>query len=192
MSSSTPSTCSACGKSEGQMKLCSACKKAAYCSQQCQKNDWPKHKQSCKGKASSAAAAAAVSPSKGSGKDVEVLWEDQQRINLFGKLNLRSDELTKMASVLKEEIANLEDAATEAELAEADETELYVQVGEVFVINEGEMASGFVNKKLDAVKAELKKVNDEHEKAQEEMKSLKAALYAKFGDAINLETDPKA
>jgi prefoldin subunit 4 len=180
------SSCSNCGKKEEKLKLCSACKKTSYCSVDCQKAHWPKHKADCIKKPGSA-----VVPAEPA-KEAEVLWEDQQRINMFGRLNLKSDELQRMAATLKEEIANLEDAATEAELVEADEGELYVQIGEVFVAAEGEMASSYANKRLDAVKTELKKISEEYEKSQEEMKSLKAVLYAKFGDAINLETDPKA
>lgn len=41
--------CSTCNKSSlEKMKLCSKCKYAYYCSQECQKEDWPKHKEKCK------------------------------------------------------------------------------------------------------------------------------------------------
>lgn len=39
-------SCNACGKSAS--KQCSRCKKVHYCSLECQKNDWPAHKQYCK------------------------------------------------------------------------------------------------------------------------------------------------
>lgn len=41
--------CHACCKHlEGQMKRCTRCKSVWYCSQTCQKQDWPSHKGSCK------------------------------------------------------------------------------------------------------------------------------------------------
>jgi hypothetical protein len=42
--------CSGCGRTdyEGHLRACSACKKAAYCSQACQKAHWKVHKPECK------------------------------------------------------------------------------------------------------------------------------------------------
>jgi hypothetical protein len=42
--------CEACGKSDdgGGMQRCSRCKTARYCSKECQKAHWGKHKLSCK------------------------------------------------------------------------------------------------------------------------------------------------
>lgn len=40
-------TCSTCSKSEA-LKRCARCKKVSYCSAECQKADWQKHKEICK------------------------------------------------------------------------------------------------------------------------------------------------
>ena len=40
--------CEKCGKEAEKMKKCSACRLARYCSEECQREDWKKHKGSCK------------------------------------------------------------------------------------------------------------------------------------------------
>lgn len=40
-------TCVGCS-AVGQFKICSGCKSRYYCSEECQKADWPKHKEACK------------------------------------------------------------------------------------------------------------------------------------------------
>jgi len=45
--SGIPDKCFVCSK-EGKLKRCASCKIATYCSIDCQKKDWPTHKQICK------------------------------------------------------------------------------------------------------------------------------------------------
>ena len=40
--------CSYCGKGGAKLSSCSACRGAVYCSRECQKGHWPKHKGACK------------------------------------------------------------------------------------------------------------------------------------------------
>ncbi|KAF8878364.1 hypothetical protein CPB84DRAFT_1688354, partial [Gymnopilus junonius] len=40
--------CMTCGKdAQSDLKVCSGCKVAKYCSKQCQKEDWKNHKKEC-------------------------------------------------------------------------------------------------------------------------------------------------
>ncbi|TFK74173.1 hypothetical protein BDN72DRAFT_103167 [Pluteus cervinus] len=51
-SKSKQAECAACRKTAGETKLlvCSRCKKVSYCSQDCQKGDWKRHKAQCNAK----------------------------------------------------------------------------------------------------------------------------------------------
>ena len=40
--------CEKCGKEAEKMKKCSVCKLVRYCSEECQLEDWKKHKKKCK------------------------------------------------------------------------------------------------------------------------------------------------
>ena len=40
--------CANCAKEGAKMLTCSVCKKTAYCSRECQKEDWQFHKRTCK------------------------------------------------------------------------------------------------------------------------------------------------
>ncbi|KAG9052373.1 hypothetical protein FS842_009975, partial [Serendipita sp. 407] len=53
--------------------------------------------------------------------DVEVNWEDQQRINTFSKLNTRVQNLTAELETAKREKEALDDISTELELADEDQ-----------------------------------------------------------------------
>lgn len=44
------STCSVCKEISNSTKMCSVCKNSRYCSKECQKQDWKKHKVICKPK----------------------------------------------------------------------------------------------------------------------------------------------
>lgn len=41
-------TCNSCKKQGEQFQRCGRCKKVYYCGKDCQKNDWPTHKETCK------------------------------------------------------------------------------------------------------------------------------------------------
>lgn len=42
------SVCCVCGLRNTKLKCCEACKSVLYCSEECQKKDWPDHKKMCK------------------------------------------------------------------------------------------------------------------------------------------------
>jgi len=124
---------------------------------------------------------------KGDGVETEVTWEDQQNINLFGRLNNKFHELEDEIKAKKDMADNLEDASNELILA--DEEEVRYQIGEVF----SHMPKDEVEERLETLKEEntqeLEKLTKEKEQVLAQMADLKKILYGKFKDSINLEED---
>ena len=54
--------CDACGKTVAELKRCSRCRAAAYCSTACQRTAWPRHKDHCRRAPKAAPAPAAPAP----------------------------------------------------------------------------------------------------------------------------------
>merc|ERR1711893_481455 len=126
---------------------------------------------------------------KGDDKEIHILLEDQQKINQFARLNNRLEELKDDMKSKKTEIQTLEDAGTDMMMLEDDDEKIPYQIGEVFV----EMTQDEVQETLDKTKenleAEVTKLEGQAEELKAQMSNLKTHLYAKFGNAINLEAD---
>ncbi|GAA5859834.1 hypothetical protein JCM8547_004347 [Rhodosporidiobolus lusitaniae] len=123
---------------------------------------------------------------------------DQDRINRFSRLNARVDEVDDELEVNRKQREDLEEVEGDVELAEMEGEE---------DDEDGEGEGGKIMYKLDstflhlppsevlehiqAQLAKLRKEGEELEKekdaCEKEMEGLKKELYAKFGNAINLE-----
>ena len=115
----------------------------------------------------------------------DVTWEDQQRINLFGRLNGRKYEVAGEIKGLTELQENLVDASDEAMIA--DDEEMCYVMGEGFTV----IDSDAVGERLEAFQAKneakLEKLQEERDAIETKMSELKTLLYAKFKGSINLE-----
>ncbi|KAI8071385.1 Prefoldin subunit 4 [Gongronella butleri] len=120
--------------------------------------------------------------------EVEVKWADQQQINAFSKLNAQIDDLEEQYAKLKQEKEYLDDVAMELELADEDEPVRH-KVGDAFVHIPVSEAIERVEKDASALGLKLEEIESEIGTTQDKMKDLKKSLYAKFGNAINLEKD---
>merc|ERR1712083_1071158 len=117
----------------------------------------------------------------------KVLWKDQQRINKFGRLNNRLEELKVLIKAKTTEIENLQEAVEDIDNL-LDDDACKIKIGEVYVEVSNEEAEEYAKecevqaaKELSVYKAEVAEI-------QAEMVELKKHLYAKFGNTINLET----
>ncbi|EJD02722.1 Prefoldin, subunit 4 [Fomitiporia mediterranea MF3/22] len=119
-------------------------------------------------------------------EDVEVTWEDQQRICTFSKLNTRLRAHEARIEALKEEKEVLDDLASELELADEDQPVLY-RIGESFVHLPLPRALKRLERDTSGLSDEMSKLSEQTEQWEKEMKELKLVLYAKFGSAINLD-----
>lgn len=116
----------------------------------------------------------------------EVSWEDQQKINKFSTLINKKDELSATVEKLTSEKEYIDDLALEIELLDEDEKVQY-KIGEVFVHLKVEKAVQKIEQENEALDSKISHSNEEIEAIDDQLDELKQALYAKFGNNINLE-----
>ena len=122
-------------------------------------------------------------------KEIHISLEDQQKINKFARLNNRLEELKDDIKSKKNEIQTLEDASTDLMMIEDDEEKVPYQIGEVFVSMRQDEIQENLEKNKERLQAEVAKFEEIGEEIKAQMSDLKTHLYAKFGNAINLEAD---
>eukprot|EP01099_Mayorella_cantabrigiensis_P000781 TRINITY_DN1341_c0_g1_i1.p2 TRINITY_DN1341_c0_g1~~TRINITY_DN1341_c0_g1_i1.p2 ORF type:complete len:128 (-),score=34.76 TRINITY_DN1341_c0_g1_i1:896-1279(-) len=122
-------------------------------------------------------------PSSGDA-EVEVTWEDQKKINSFGKLSLKKNELLLEKSTIQEEITTLKDAIDELILA--DDFVKY-QVGSTFIELEKEEVERRLNEREEGLNNRQTEITEHVQSIEKTLAQLKVELYAKFGSSINLE-----
>ncbi|KAG0305134.1 hypothetical protein BGZ98_004549 [Dissophora globulifera] len=120
--------------------------------------------------------------------DIQVSWQDQQNINTFSKHNARFQDLEETYEAKKTEKEYLDDLAMELELADEDEPVRY-RIGEAFVSLSLEAAQERIAKTQSELDKEIEALKGQMDEAVEKMDELKKVLYARFGNAINLEKD---
>lgn len=118
---------------------------------------------------------------------VDILREDQMRINKFSYLNMQNHELQREIKLVEEKVNALQDALDELEIAM--ESTAKVMIGETFVVISEEEALARLEKLKDVKREELNRLKALSEAYEKEMVGLKSYLSAKFGNSINLEED---
>lgn len=119
-------------------------------------------------------------------KDVEVLREDQNRINRFSSLNTQMDHLEDDEKESKVSKEYLDDLIMEMELMDEDEIVKF-KIGDAFVDIPQSEAMERLEKQQQQVDDKLEKCESRMEECRDEMEDLKKDLYAKFGNSISLE-----
>merc|ERR1712024_93254 len=117
---------------------------------------------------------------------------DQQKINKFARLNNRLEDLKEDLKSKKNELQTLEDAGTDLMMLEDDEEKVPYQVGEVFVYLSQDQVQAELDTRKEEVEAEVKVTEAKAVALKEQMADLKIKLYAKFGNAINLEAEEES
>ena len=117
----------------------------------------------------------------------DVRLEDQEKINLFSRLNILSKELQAKMDVLKRSIEDSEEAGNEIMLMD-DDTVPFV-IGECFVRLSQEEAEKRLEDLSEAAKEEYDGLEKKLREVTQEMGSLKESLYERFGNSIHLEDD---
>eukprot|EP00752_Nemacystus_decipiens_P018188 g16318.t1 len=117
--------------------------------------------------------------------DVEVRYEDQQKINEFGRLNNRLLEIRDDKSHIKDTLDKLDDATTELMTGEGDSVML--MLGDSFMECEEEYATEYCEKQQEERQSQLDDLMDEEKSILQRQGVLKKELYARFGSSIQLE-----
>ncbi|KNE61354.1 hypothetical protein AMAG_06183 [Allomyces macrogynus ATCC 38327] len=118
--------------------------------------------------------------------DTNVSWADQQNINKFSKLNSRLYALEEEYSEKKKRLELLEDVTSELELCDEDELVKY-QVGDAFVNAPYSQVQEWLERDTNEATSAVEKLKDEMDGVMAKMDELKAILYKRFGNSINLE-----
>uniref|UniRef100_A0A7S0XDK4 Prefoldin subunit 4 n=1 Tax=Chromulina nebulosa TaxID=96789 RepID=A0A7S0XDK4_9STRA len=117
--------------------------------------------------------------------DVEVRYEDQEKINEFGKLNNRLLEIRAELKQSKTDIETLDDATTE--LAMVGKGKVMLLIGENFMEVTEEFAEEYCEKKTKKLQSRIEQLENEEQSIVSRQEELKKILYGRFGDSINLE-----
>ncbi|KAJ9069681.1 hypothetical protein DSO57_1002925 [Entomophthora muscae] len=121
-------------------------------------------------------------------KEVQVLQQDQERINLFSKLTSKIVLLEEEFSKLKEEKEYVDELLDELELADEDEP-VNLKIGDSFVEMPLSDAQDRLQKEQAVLADKVKASGELIDSTNSKMTELKGALYAKFGNTIHLEKD---
>ncbi|WFD24063.1 hypothetical protein MEQU1_002760 [Malassezia equina] len=118
-----------------------------------------------------------------SDNDVEVTWEDQQRINKFSRLHAMFSDLEDEIKARRTEREDLDDLSLELELRE-DEMILY-KIGDAYVNMTQSEAMAQLETDTQRAEQELKHLQERMDECEKGMEELKVLLYARFGNNIS-------
>uniref|UniRef100_A0A1B6DQ76 Prefoldin subunit 4 n=1 Tax=Clastoptera arizonana TaxID=38151 RepID=A0A1B6DQ76_9HEMI len=122
--------------------------------------------------------------------DVQIAYEDQQRINKFARLNAKMEDFKDDLKNHENNLKNIEDASEELMLVDEEESGLIpFLIGEIFISKSVEDTQKALEEEKEKLQKEIADVQAKSEKIKSEMSDLKVLLYAKFGNNINLEAD---
>ncbi|XP_048872226.1 prefoldin subunit 4 [Brienomyrus brachyistius] len=122
-------------------------------------------------------------------EDVNVTFEDQQKINKFARSTNRMTELKDEIEAKKKSLQNLEDASDDIMMLDDDTLLVPFQIGDVFISHTQEETQEMLENAKVLLKEEIEALESRVSSIQEVLADLKIQLYAKFGNNINLEAD---
>ncbi|XP_050292711.1 probable prefoldin subunit 4 [Anthonomus grandis grandis] len=120
--------------------------------------------------------------------DVHISYEDQQKINVFARLNAKLEDLKDQVKVKENDLKSIEDACDEISLFDDDEKIPYL-VGEVFILQDLETTQKCLEEAKERIAEDMEALKSKSDEIKDQMSELKADLYGKFGSHINLEVD---
>ncbi|XP_068997911.1 prefoldin subunit 4 [Embiotoca jacksoni] len=122
-------------------------------------------------------------------EDVNVTFEDQQKINKFARNTSRMTELKNEIESKKKTLQNLQDASDDLMMLDDDALLIPYQIGDVFISHTQEETQEMLETAKEVLQLEVKGLEGRVSAIQQVLGELKVQLYAKFGNDINLEAD---
>ncbi|XP_044208030.1 prefoldin subunit 4 isoform X1 [Thunnus albacares] len=123
-------------------------------------------------------------------EDVNVTFEDQQKINKFARNTSRMTELkNEIEAKKKKSLQNLQDASDDLMMFDDDSLLIPYQIGDVFISHTQEETQEMLEAAKEKLEQEVKGLEERVSAIQQVLGDLKVQLYAKFGNNINLEAD---
>ncbi len=120
-------------------------------------------------------------------QDTEISREDQQKINMFSRCNMKANELKADIKKLKEQLDALQDAEQMIEESFGEGLKLFI--GEALVDVDEDQARKYHESAVEELQNQIEKLSDTLDDTENEMKNMKSYLYARFGTSINLEEE---
>ena len=111
---------------------------------------------------------------------------------ILNRHNQRLEDIKDELKLKETELVTLGDASNDVEefsLTSEDGEKIPYMVGEIFVKETPDDVLTLLDNKKTEIKAEIKVLEEQDTSIKGVMTDLKTHLYAKFGDAINLEAD---
>eukprot|EP00091_Calanus_sinicus_P022009 TRINITY_DN6778_c0_g1_i1.p1 TRINITY_DN6778_c0_g1~~TRINITY_DN6778_c0_g1_i1.p1 ORF type:complete len:134 (-),score=67.42 TRINITY_DN6778_c0_g1_i1:30-431(-) len=124
--------------------------------------------------------------------DVHISLDDQKMINRFARQNQKLEEIKDELKTASTEIDTLEDCSADVEelaLTAEEGVTIPYMVGELFVLEEPDQVQTLLEERKASVQEKMKVLEGEAATVRDAMADLRTHLYAKFGEAINLEAD---
>ncbi|XP_042265229.1 prefoldin subunit 4 isoform X1 [Thunnus maccoyii] len=123
-------------------------------------------------------------------EDVNVTFEDQQKINKFARNTSRMTELkNEIEAKKKKSLQNLQDASDDLMMFDDDSLLIPYQIGDIFISHTQEETQEMLEAAKEKLEQEVKGLEERVSAIQQVLGDLKVQLYAKFGNNINLEAD---
>lgn len=123
---------------------------------------------------------------QGQRNSAKVTYDDQQKINKFSMLIMRKDSLEQTLKQQRQEKEYLDDVSLEIELIDEDELVKY-KIGMIFLHLKQTEVVEQLEKDMIVVDSVIDDLETQETELNSQIRDLKTALYAKFGDNINLE-----
>ncbi|CAH1270622.1 prefoldin subunit 4-like [Branchiostoma lanceolatum] len=133
-------------------------------------------------------ATVSIKPSQGEA-DVQVTFDDQQKINTFANKNAKLVELKEEIEAKQKELQNLEDASDDLLMVDDESAPIPYRIGEVFISMSLEATQEKLEEGKTQIQQQIADLNAQADEIKGVLGKLKVELYAKFSNNINLEMD---